>query len=1561
MFFNKYRSLSLGGVIRFFLSIYLLGTSFSPDAYAQHPFSPLEDLLNKKIEDQTDFKMSGHEKMGGPMMIADRSEHTHPVHEAQACPNDAPVKFYDVIAMQVTMVLNRWGDRDPNAYMYALRDTIPAIRQQESAATDSHFGENFGLNPGLGNDPIQPLTIRANVGDCVQVTFTNLTHDPEPSKGHPASFHVHGADFILTDSGKPALSTDPDSIALPGDAIHLEWYVNPDFYQENTHYLHSHGPKMRWLVSHGLMGALIVEQAGSEYFNAQDGSPLCTTQPDHTATCQSSWNAMISPGDDNSDFREFTMVYHEIGNEQYLPLNKDGDTRNLFIDPLTGSYKPNGRAINYRSESFLRRLGEAEVMAKVLNLNPGSEVDHTPDSPAYLHNTEVAKEIWDKINQGFIGDLKHVADESQAYGTYAFGDPATPIPRSYVGDPTKFRVVHGGSETFHVPHLHGGGIQWQRQPGVGNTTDNPDYTPIDAGLKKHFTSRMPSSGNDAQTIGPSETYELEIGCGSGGCQQAVGDFLFHCHVASHYISGMWHFWRVYNTLQDNTDEATQDYDVNKTDELGRLAELPDRKGQKLPAVTSEHLIGKTVDFAGQTIPVTHSNLKDVVEVQFPPQGRPKTMQDATVFDWKRQGHLYLNEPETKHVWPNFASPNPGERIAIRFEPQTGKLAYPMLRPHLGRRPPFAPHHGPAPFLEPLGHDRSEPASPGVNGPSSLCPTNAPSRRYKIHAIQTPIQVTDDETDNKGMLFVVKDNEDLARSNPEYKVPLAIRANQGDCVDLILVNELEETGEAAELSKTNIHQHFLAFDVQASDGVISGASFEQSPRPIHDAGMSFALVQDIEQGATHLQINDTSSFHPGTVVAIGIDQSTDVFETAVINTINTNGNILQFTKPIKHAHQKGERVSVEFVRYRWYAERQTGASYFHDHVDALQRWGHGLFGAIIAEPRGSTYHHPNSGEETLSGPIMDIHVNADQEVVPGLKGSFREFVAFSTDRTQSAGDPTSQAGRKQKNTGSINLRAEPLKPGTDRGDGPPHLGLSSVTYGDPITPMYQAYTGDPIIFRLLTTATEEIHPFHITGHHFRWERFQENSPPLTVYGVGISERFNAYIEAAGGAARKPGDYLYYNGTQRHFRNGAWGILRVFNTLQSELQPLPGREPLNGIGFPNLGNVSKGDSPPSALDPGNPCPANASEKHFDISAIDKQFLLSNPATTSSEFDQHGRMYVLDSDVEAVLSGEMQANPLVIRANIGDCITVKLTNRMKTHHASFHLDSPTFDPQGSLGITLGLNPAQTVPPHDESEHPPSSRTYRYFAEEELGAVLIRDFGDPLTNGAKGLYGALIVEPQGSTYVDPITGEPLASGVTAVIQNPDLPDYREFALVYHDADPDIGTFVMPYDEEIDQMTLVNYRAEPLKKRLNQFGIVLDSDRFKNSEDMNTARAVFSNHNPFEDPTTNVFETFAGDPVRFRIISGYSEQPQMFSLEAHEWELMPQIPGSDRVSSRYLPSSGVLNIEIPSAGGPSHHTGDYMWSNHRQTHQKIGQWGLLRVLHPGDQTHLKPLANSKP
>ena len=153
---------------------------------------------------------------------------------------------------------------------------------------------------------------------------------------------------------------------------------------------------------------------------------------------------------------------------------------------------------------------------------------------------------------------------------------------------------------------------------------------------------------------------------------------------------MWGIWRVYNTRQDG---------AASTDSLPPLHELPDRADRIAPAVTSDVLAGRTVSWYGRTAIVARNSLAAWVERQLPPPGIPRGY-DAAVLDWSRDGDRYLGEAETDQTWPGYRSPSPGRRPPLLFDPVTGKLAYPLLRPHLGRRPPFAPGHGPAPFLDP---------------------------------------------------------------------------------------------------------------------------------------------------------------------------------------------------------------------------------------------------------------------------------------------------------------------------------------------------------------------------------------------------------------------------------------------------------------------------------------------------------------------------------------------------------------------------------------------------------------------------------------------------------------------------------------------------------------------------------------------------------------------------------------------------------------------------------------------------------------------------------------------
>ncbi|MCA9501398.1 MAG: hypothetical protein KC588_19565, partial [Nitrospira sp.] len=194
---------------------------------------------------------------------------------------------------------------------------------------------------------------------------------------------------------------------------------------------------------------------------------------------------------------------------------------------------------------------------------------------------------------------------------------------------------------------HGGSIRWQRNP---RATQMPVWTMGQNGPVKYPVIRTKSDRVDVEVIGPSEALDLETECGSGLCQWLAGDFLFHCHVAHHYVAGMWGYWRVYNTLQEPGIQ---------NDVMAPLRELPDRLGRIHKPVSSDQLVGTTVNWFGNKFKIVDKgksnwsadpavvNIKDWVEMQLTNQGQPGNTAseegqlksyDATVVDWVWQGN-----------------------------------------------------------------------------------------------------------------------------------------------------------------------------------------------------------------------------------------------------------------------------------------------------------------------------------------------------------------------------------------------------------------------------------------------------------------------------------------------------------------------------------------------------------------------------------------------------------------------------------------------------------------------------------------------------------------------------------------------------------------------------------------------------------------------------------------------------------------------------------------------------------------------------------------------------------
>ena len=297
------------------------------------------------------------------------------------------------------------------------------------------------------------------------------------------------------------------------------------------------------------------------------------------------------------------------------------------------------------------------------------------------------------------------------------------------------------------------------------------------------------------------------------------------------------------------------------------------------AVPSSLLAGRVIEgktlvpAAELTDPSTEQNLEEWIERQLPPKGERLDDGDATVWNWEvtytEEGlPVYLGEPEDTSVWPNYASTQPGERPVINFNPINGRYAWPLMRPHLGKRPPFSPNgHSGAPWLGERGSSLR---------PDGLWPDNdvVPNpdfqiRQYPITAITTPVQKSPTEVDEEGMVFVLGDEKDEVLSGTRPAQPLVIRSNVGDGTRVILTSEIdgtnpelnnEKTDAGEYFSKVNMHTHFVQFDPTASDGVITGMSYEQSVRPYATENRSLTSATGL--GATTLEVNHVNRLRPG---------------------------------------------------------------------------------------------------------------------------------------------------------------------------------------------------------------------------------------------------------------------------------------------------------------------------------------------------------------------------------------------------------------------------------------------------------------------------------------------------------------------------------------------------------------------------------------------------------------------------------------------------------------------------------------------------------------------------
>lgn len=818
----------------------------------------------------------------------------------------------------------------------------------------------------------------------------------------------------------------------------------------------------------------------------------------------------------------------------------------------------------------------------------------------------------------------------------------------------------------------------------------------------------------------------------------------------------------------------------------------------------------------------------------------------------------------------------------------------------------------------------------------LCcyPDLGKTRYYEIEAIEIPIVYNKyGDHDPNGLLYVLKKDADRVREGAirnfsqevpqpyEGVKPLVIRANLGDKIVVTFHHSLNR-----DLS---IHVQGLAYDVQTSDGASVGFNRDSTTK---------------------------------------------------------NG-----------------------IVYTWYAVRE-GVYLFSDMGDTRSSEEgtnvHGLFGAIIVEAAESKWLDPQTGEELESGLFADIY--------HPTKPAFREYAVFFHDELEIKNKDGEQP--KDPHTGlpsattAISYRSEPMRnrePLTDdHADTGEDISMSSWVYGDPAPPILRAYVGDPSKIRLIHGGVKETHVFHLHNHQWRLEGENPLSTIIDSISISPQECYTLDIlHGAGSLNGMIGDAIFHCHLYPHFHEGMWTLWRIHDRLEEgdgelpdgtripPLMPLKDRMPPpkkeeEHPGYPNFINGTVGERPlqpplgvldmdgnptnePTELERANfvegfepgalytdTCPCEVATKVFEIALVQAKLIYNRYGWN----DPQGRFFVMKEELERhggleayiqkVEAGKIRVEPLVIRANAGDCIEVRFTNllpeyleespfqmRTLTDITGYHIHLVKFDTIVSDGAANGWNNIAGARKYE-------TLIERFFANSELRTVFFHDHLFANVHQMHGVFGALIVEEAGATFHNIRNGKELKYGPRAVIRRKDGTSFREFALFVHDFSMlfdkkgrPLNPPEVPGSHDDPGVMGINYHSEPMRERLKCH----DDPAY-----------IFSSlvHG---DPATPILETYPGDEIIIRLLDGAHEEQHAFNLTGLSWKKEPSDPASPDTASQTIGISEAFNIHITKG----YAAGDYLYYFGGIDDAWLGLWGILRAYEKPKKC-LKPLCKGR-
>jgi len=1325
--------------------------------------------------------------------------------------------------------------------------------------------------------------------------------------------------------------------------------------------------------------------------------------------------------DRNEPFREFTVVFHdEIVAVQAFPE---------FQDPVLGYTLHgvrDGFAINYGTGGI-----GAEILANRKGVGPMANCTECKYEEFFLTS-------WT------VGDPAMVVDNpaNNPFGLKAtqalYPDDPSNVHHSYISDHVKFRNVHAGPKEHHVFHLHA--HQWVQSP----DSDNSTYL-------------------DSQAIGPGASFTYEIGYnGSGNRNKTVGDAIFHCHFYPHFAQGMWELWRNHDVFEDGSRKLP-DAEIAAGTPIPGLIPLPTLAMAPMPGTVAPGQPAGAQGNAGYPF----FSVGAAVAGHRPPSppldiaedgGLPRHVitgcaPGATGAACFTHAETRLSFDKTLHAVQAVQVPEDGtaaEKAAMAYHHARRHPSYVAgaatltTADFITNGSPRGAQPG-APFADPCVDDQGN--AVGV------------ARLYKAAAIQLDVKFNKSgwHHPQERILSLWNDVSSFLNGQKAPE-PFFFRANTHDCITYYhtnLVPNVYKQDDFQVRTPTDIvgqHIHLVKFDVEASDGSANGFNYE-------DGTFSFQEVQE-RIDAINAVPGSWSPLAGGTATLAckpGGPLGTPCARTTIQRwyadeTLNLTGQDRTLRTVFTHDHF-GPSTHQQAGLYASLVVEPEGSTWFHNEqnvqLGTRADGGPTSWQARIETPSSANsyrefmfqladfqmgYHGPTT--ENADGSISGNPINPPARNEVPLTASPPSLQAVAPQCPGGVPRPCPEAiSADESGTMTINYRNEPIplrvrdpkknvQATGDAGD-LAKVYLSNVTRadanfnaqptfyppltagvqpGDPFTPLVRAYEDDHVQVRVQVGAHEEGHNFTVHGLKWLHEPSWTDSGYRNSQMMGISEHFEMLIPpfAAVKGAAPSADYLYKPGAAAGDQwNGLWGLFRTYQGAQADLATLSsnpdGKAPTN--------------SDPASFS--GECPTAAPVRKFDLTAVSaQQALPGGTLVYNSRTNQGGELhdptailYVRTGDLDATgkLNAGVPIEPLVLRANAGDCINVTLTNKLPTTlpdlpgfytmpmliagapgevdfnanqvkpstQVGLHTQLVSYDIGKSDGTNVGFNPLQTAAPG-------LSVKYTWYAGNvTVGATGVRtatpvEFGavnlmpaDPIKHPSKGAIGALVIEPP-ATCPAPTgaTNEPCGEDASSRASARPGGKFREFVLLYQNSvnlrrgtgtatDPAVPLLVEAEDPEDTGNKAFNYRSEPMWKRMG-----FEPDRPLTGPGgtlLVDYTNALSNSQVGGDPQTPVFKATAGEPVRVRVVHpGGVARNNVLQIHGHGWQEQPYVNGSTALGfnplsefkgSQYGIGAGAHHdLLLGPAGGRGGVLGDYLYRDQPSFEFDGGLWGILRV-----------------